>query len=227
MRIPALFRAIPAELSKANPPATAQELSHARTARAPFIIDQWANPYMDDVVRAFRLVENASTYLEIGTRDKRNVAWAAERLAVGATIIDVDIDVFRAQEALLRDKLDQRHHYHCIVGDSVADSTLAKVKMALNGQAADALFCDSSHMHDQALAEFDLYFPLLRIGGILMYHDCYWEGNATDKGKAQALQAIDRLHPVYVAFMNEPIHRFLPRSSKGDVWGGVSIIIKT
>jgi cephalosporin hydroxylase len=116
--------------------------------------------------------------------------------------------------------------YHAITGDSIALETLAQVKAALGPRQADAIFCDSSHMYNHTLAEFDLYFPLVKSGGVLMYHDCFWEGNEVDKGKCQAMEAIDRLIPVYCVYTTEPVHRFRARSEKGDVWGGVAIIIK-
>jgi len=226
MRIPSIFRNIPNSLRIAEAPATIDELNAARNARQPYLMESWPDPYMVDMVRAFRILDGANIYVEVGTRDKGNLAWVAPRLAQHAAIVDVDIESFPEQESRLRVTLNHNNEYHCITGDSIADSTLSRVRSALAGREADAIFCDSSHMYEHTLAEFERYFPLVRPGGMLMYHDCYWEGNAQEKGKAQALQQIDRFHPVYVIFMDEPVHRFLPRSTKGDTWGAVALIIK-
>lgn len=208
-----------------NAPATDNEISHAISVRRRFELETWQNPYMVDICRAFRLAAGAGVYIEVGTRDKGNLAWVAPMLAPGATMIDIDIDRFDESERRLRDELTDVD-YHVVTGDSLGPGTLKKVKNALGERKADLIFCDSSHMFAHTLSEFDLYFPLLKSGGVLMYHDCFFEGNETHKGKMQAMQALDRFIPVYCVYMNEPVHRYLPRPEKTDVWGGVSILIK-
>lgn len=225
MIVPNIFQQVPSSFLRINDPVSVQELASAVEIRKRYELDEWQNPYLVDVIRTFRLVESASTYIEVGTRDKGNLAWIAPKLSRGAVMIDVDIDRFDSSEARLRQDLHETS-YHRVTGNSISDDTLAEVRRCLNGRPADAIFCDSSHMYDHTLAEFDRYFPLLKRGGVLLFHDCFWEGNATDKGKAQAMSAIDRFVPVYCVFMEEPVKRFVPRSDKGDVWGGLSIIVK-
>lgn len=220
-----LFRQIPMILERVDAPVSPVELTAAHAVRKRFELDQWQDPYMVDIIRAFRLLDGAGAYVEIGTRDKGNLAWVAPKLAPQATMVDVDIDRFEDSERRLASEV-HGIDYHCITGDSVAPTTAAQVRTALGTRLADMIFCDSSHMYAHTLAEFDLYFPLLRPGGFLMYHDCFWEGNETHKGKAQAMAEIDRIVPVYCVYMDEPIHRYLPRPEKYDVWGGVSIIMK-
>lgn len=224
-RVATIFRSIPAVLDKVDAPVSEATLQAALAVRKRFELDQWNDPYMVDICRAFRLAEGAGAYVEVGTRDKGNLAWIAPMLAPGATIVDVDIDRFDKSESRLRNEL-RDVDYHCVTGDSIGAETLRQVRAALGGRLADAVFCDSSRMFTHTLAEFDLYFPLLRSGGVLMYHDCFWEGNEHHKGKMQAMMAIDRFVPVYCVYMNEPVHRFVPRSEKTDVWGGVSVIVK-
>lgn len=223
--VPALFRKIPEVLQKVDAPATEDEISEANTVRRRFELDSWQDPYMVDICRAFRLAEGARVYIEVGTRDKGNLAWLAPRLAPGATMIDIDIDKFDESERRLRDELTNID-YHVVTGDSISQTTLNSVTDILDGRNVDLIFCDSSHMFAHTLSEFDRYFPLLRPGGILMYHDCFFEGNDNCKGKMQAMQAIDQFIPVFCVYMNEPVHRYLPRPEKTDVWGGVSILIK-
>jgi predicted O-methyltransferase YrrM len=220
-----IFRDIPPQLQKIDAPVSDAEITNALDIRKRFELDAWNDPYMVDLCRAFRLVDGAGVYIEVGTRDKGNLAWLAPKLAPGATMIDVDIDRFEESERRLLKEIGDIN-YHRITGDSIGGETLQQVRAALGGRQADAIFCDSSHMFKHTLAEFDLYFPLLRSGGVLMYHDCFWEGNESHKGKMQAMQAIDRFVPVYCVYMDEPVHRYVPRSEKTDVWGGVSIMIK-
>lgn len=219
------FRAIPFRLECLNAPVAEAEITDALTTRKKYELESWQNPYMTDIIRAFRLVEGAGAYVEVGTRDKGNLAWVASKLVPEALMIDVDIDRFDSSEALLRQEIGDLE-YHRITGDSIAPATVAQVRRALGNRLADAIFCDSSHLFSHTLAEFESYFPLVRPGGVLMFHDCFWEGNSTHKGKAQAMAAIDRFVPVYSVFMEEPVTRFIPRPEKTDVWGGVSIITK-
>jgi predicted O-methyltransferase YrrM len=224
--IPTIFRQIPECLRVIDEPIDPSELSQANSVRKRFEMDDCRDPYMVDIVRAFRVVEGANVYIEVGTRDKGNIAWLSKKLAPNATVIDVDLDRFDEAERKLRNEL-VAIDYHCITGNSISSSTLKQINAVLNGRKADAIFCDSSHMYEHALAEFELYLPLLRSGGVLLFHDCFWEGNEMGKGKCQAMQAIDRFTPVYTVLEREPVHRFIPHPSKGDVWGGVSIIIKS
>jgi predicted O-methyltransferase YrrM len=228
-RVPASFRAIPQFLVKSDPPTTPEEWHTAMAIRRPYCaVGDMPDPYMNCPIRAFRLLEGAQVYIEVGTRDKGNIAWVARtKLVPGATIIDVDIEEFPEHERMLRAELKNDFAYHRIVGDSISDEVLDQVRTALGGRLADGIFCDSSHLYTHTLAEFDRYFSLIRPGGVLMFHDCYWEGNDYDKGKSQALAQIDRFNPVWVSYTDEPIHRFLPLSSKGgDSWAGVAIILQ-
>ena len=220
-----LLRQVPNLLGVIDAPASPAELSQATVVRKRFELDQRSDPYMVDIIRAFRLLDGGSAYVEFGTRDKGNLAWAATKLLPEATVVDVDIDLCADAERRLRHEL-RGIDYHRITGDSIAADTLAQVRAALGARQADMIFCDSSDIYTHALSEFELYFPLLRSGGVLMYHDCFWEGNATHRGKMQAMQAIDQVVPVYCIYMDEPVHRYRPRPEKTDIWGGVSIIIK-
>lgn len=224
--VPSIFRrSLPASLLCIDAEVHQSELDIATSIRKRYEQPDWPEPYMVDVIRAFRVLAGQNVYIEVGTRDKGNLAWVASKLPPSATIIDIDIGRFDDAERMLREEVSPRE-YHCIMGDCISPQTLLEVRTALRGRQADVVFCDSSHMYDHSLAEFDLYFPLLRPGGYLMFHDAFWEGNSRHKGKAQAMQQLDRMLPVYCVFMNEPIHRFLPRAEKTDVWGGISIIMK-
>jgi cephalosporin hydroxylase len=65
-----------------------------------------------------------------------------------------------------------------------ADSQAEKTRdWALNvGAPYDCIFVDSDHHTEAVLRDFDLYFPLLRDGGIMGLHDmnCYWNPGETD-----------------------------------------------
>jgi len=59
--------AVPVRLRPADPPPSPEELQSAQRARADLLLPGEAEPYMDDIVRAFRLVKGSRAYVEIGT----------------------------------------------------------------------------------------------------------------------------------------------------------------
>jgi predicted O-methyltransferase YrrM len=225
--IPALFRScLPEAIRIMDAPATAEEVCLANRVRQEFAVSNQQSAYLVDKVRAFRALKGATVYVEVGTRDKANLAWVCDSLAEDALIIDVDLVHCAESEEKLRTRLRPLQKYHKIEGGSADTLTIANVKRALGWHQADAIFLDTSHMYDQFLKEVDLYMPLIRPGGLLMFYDVLWEGDENGKGKAQAALALDRFTPVYSVLMDLPVHRFIPRESKLDSWGGIGVIIK-
>jgi len=228
MHIPFTFRAIPSSLDVTVPPADQLNLAVAMAVRRAFNFPGWPEPYMNDIVRAFRLAKGQRSYIEVGSRDKGNIAWlAAHVLADDATIIDLDIEAFPENEGRLRTYLKPDQTLHVLTGSCLDPATLDAVGRILNGRGADLVFCDTLHEYQHTMSEFDAYYPLVRPGGHLFFHDCYYAGSTAVKGKSLALGQIDRLTPVYSVFADEPTHRFLPRETNAAVWGGCGIIIGT
>ena len=220
------FISRPSVLDIVDPVAGHGELKRANLVREEFKLPDAGAAYMVDIVRAFRLARDASVYIEVGTRDKGNIAWLVDVLASDALIIDVDIEQISSAKNKLDKVIKAGQTCRYVEGNSVAESTISRVKDALEGRLADLIFLDSSHMYDHYLKEVELYWSLLNPGGYLLAHDIFWEGNSTDKGKAQAAEFLDKHHPVYTVAMNEPVTRFRRRSLKSDVWGGVGILVK-
>lgn len=227
MIIPPEFRAgLPEALRVVDPPATTEEHAYATEIRRHFLVAGEPMPYMTDIVRAFRLASGAQKYVEVGSRDRGNIAWALHVLASNPMIVDVDIERMPDSEARLAAFLAGRANYTFLHGNSVDPELVRQVQDRIGPDGADVIFCDSSHLYEHTIAEFAMYWPLVRPKGVLMYHDALWEGNDMDKGKFQALVAIDRFVPVWCVFTDEPVHRITARSTKGDIWGGVAIIPK-
>jgi cephalosporin hydroxylase len=179
------------------------------------------------MVRAFRLLRGKRSYVEVGSRDKGGVAMAEVAMGPGANIVEIDIEETPRESAILKEVLSPSTRFLSIVGDCLKADTVRQVSAAIGPAGADVIFCDTVHFYGHALAEFDAYFPLVRSGGLMMIHDCYYQGNGTLKGKSQAFSEIDRLVPVYAIYGNEPLHRFLPRDRIDQpYWAGFAIIIK-
>ena len=56
-------------------------------------------------------------------------------------------------------------------GDSHAPATVARVREALDGQAADFLFIDGDHSYAGVRRDYELFSPLVRTGGLIAFHD--------------------------------------------------------
>ena len=64
------LRGVPERLRPAEPPPSAEEFEAALRVRKQFLLDGQPEPYMDDVIRAFRLLRGCRSYVEVGTYDK-------------------------------------------------------------------------------------------------------------------------------------------------------------
>ncbi len=60
-----------------------------------------------------------------------------------------------------------------IIGNSHNTETLKKVKKILNGKQLDFLHIDADHSYEGIKKDFELYFDLVRKGGIIAFHDVY------------------------------------------------------
>ncbi len=58
-----------------------------------------------------------------------------------------------------------------IGGDSHDPKMLKKVKEILGGRKLDFLFIDGDHTYEGVRRDFEMYFPLVRKGGIIAFHD--------------------------------------------------------
>lgn len=225
--IPSLFRSLPSELAPMTAVAGPDELNRACAVRESFFTESGPGAYMNDIVRAFRVAKGCKTYIEVGSRDKGNIAWVSTISDETAHLIDIDIEPNPSAETKLLNFIRPTQRYSSIVGDSVGEDTLHSLSIALAGDLADVIFLDSSHMYSHMMREVDLYLPFLKPGGFMLIHDILWEGNEWGKGKAQAALMIDRILPVYSVVTDLPVHRFILWETKlMDLWGGVGIIIK-
>jgi predicted O-methyltransferase YrrM len=99
--------------------------------------------------------------------------------------------------------------------DSHKLSTLNRVKQDLNGDKIDLLFIDGDHTYEGVKADFDMYSPLVRNGGLIAFHDiCFHPAHPTCK--------VDQL---WAELKSQYEHwEFIdPRDIS---WGGIGVIRK-
>ena len=222
---PPSYLQVPDYLEPVKPLPTPEELARAEDVRRPFVPEGTPMPYMVDVVRALRLLRGKERYVEVGTFDKGCLAYVASLLSPTATIIDVDMQENADGTERLKRLVGPGQRLVTVVGDSTSTVVLDKVRSALGGQKADAVFIDGNHAAPFCWADYCNYGELVAAGGFMFFHDIYWQGAPECFGVSQAAEWIDRMHPMHVVFADHPVHRFFPWLVKGaDVWGGVGIL---
>ena len=112
--------------------------------------------------------------LEIGTW-RGGSAWAWGQIPGVGQIITVDHAPKIGTEPMIWD-----HPVNlCIVeGDSRDEATRGRVEFYLANRPADVLFIDGDHRYPAVRRDWELYGPLVRPGGLAVFHDI--EG--TDEG---------------------------------------------
>jgi cephalosporin hydroxylase len=227
--VPEKFLHIPPELSIVQSAPTVEEIEQANSVRQMFLVEGDNLPYMMDIIRAFRLLYGFSYYLEIGTADKGNLAYASRILDERALIIDLDIVERREQTNKLKEYIKPNQKIESIVGNSTDDTVIKKVENILGGNKLDAIFIDGNHTASYVVSDFANYYQFLKDDGYIFFHDIYWQGDSQYLGTLPALIAIDKMYPVYAVVVDSfPIHRLLPYQwDIGETWGCVGIVRKS
>lgn len=109
------------------------------------------------------------TIVEIGTHKGGNSFLFCHALESAKRIIGVDLCVQNG------DKLVHFVHpgqqYFVLHGDSQVEAMKQRVMAKLSGRQVDFLFIDGDHSYKGVKADFELYAPLVRKGGIIALHD--------------------------------------------------------
>lgn len=161
------------------------------------------------------------TVVEIGTA-KGGTFWLLCQLAAdNATMISVDlvggVHGPRDQRWATRKQLEQcgrrRQKIRLVRGDSHARTTLERTITATRGKPVDLLFIDGDHRYASVKKDFEMYSPLVRSGGLVVFHDIAeheWD-------EIQVDQVWNEVKDGYV--WHEFIHE------EGGPWGGIGVLV--
>lgn len=161
--------------------------------------------------------------LEIGTYRGGTLYCWAELAGDTATLISLDLPGggfgggYREEDvARFQSWLKPGQSLVCLRQDSHAPQTLEAAKSALHGRQIDLLFIDGDHTYEGVKADFEMYGPLVRPGGLIVLHDI----------------VISPPHPdcrVY-EFWNEVRNRYrsfeLVDRDGFEIWGGLGVLVQ-
>jgi cephalosporin hydroxylase len=122
--------------------------------------------------------QRPSVALEIGTF-RGGTLFVLTRLATPhATVISLDLPESKlgkicrwAQTPIFNRFTQHSQTLHLLRADSHRKETLSTVSKLLKGRRLELLFIDGDHTYAGVRADFEMYSPLVRSGGVVAFHD--------------------------------------------------------
>jgi len=222
--LPRSFYKVDPRLNIAQRRPTPEEIAKTVQDRAKFRVGDYGDPYVDDVLRAFRLLEGKKFYLEIGIFDRGNLAYMASLLDSDAVLIGIDVQDDPERDALLRASLKPGQTYHSVIASSRSPEAVNAVRAILGENRLDGVFIDGDHTAYGALTDYALYEDMVADNGVFLFHDSVWEGDEEYKGVCDALDEISRVEPIYLIDGSNPVRRFSRPVWRDSLWGVVAVI---
>ena len=133
-----------------------------------------------EILDLLRLIaaEPPRTVVEIGTNRGGSLFLLSRAVAHDATIVSVDLPggpfgggYSPTLKPLYHAFARRRQRIHLLRADSHDPATTARVGRLLRGRAIDLLFIDGDHTLEGVRADYELYAPLVRPGGLICFHD--------------------------------------------------------
>ncbi len=112
-----------------------------------------------------------ATVCEIGSALGGTSFLLARAAAPGATVVYVDQAFDAARKAALRRFAGPGQTVRCLQGSSTDPRIRAALQDAFGGRPLDFLFIDGDHHYEGVSADFAIYSPLVRRGGLIAFHD--------------------------------------------------------
>jgi cephalosporin hydroxylase len=120
-----------------------------------------------EIIRAQR----PSTICEIGAAWGGTTLMFADAATSDSTIVTVDLTWTYSRRIAIGGFAQGAQKIICLQGNSHLDKTHRAVCKALKGRKLDLLFIDGDHSYEGVTADFKLYSPLVRQGGMIVLHD--------------------------------------------------------
>ncbi|HEV7396247.1 MAG TPA: class I SAM-dependent methyltransferase [Pyrinomonadaceae bacterium] len=126
-----------------------------------------------EITRLLEIVSsiNAHTICEIGSAGGGTTFLLTQAAAQDAVIVTIDLEFSRPrQEAIIRFASNTQRVF-CLEGNSHHPQMVREVRNCLDQQTLDVLYLDGDHSYEGIKTDFELYSPLVRPGGIIVFHD--------------------------------------------------------
>jgi hypothetical protein len=148
-----------------------QALDVAFTSADGFIRPVQSRREMEGLLR-WLARRRPSTVVEIGTASGGSLLLLARAAADEALIVSIDLPGGEFgggnrpwRIPLYKSFARKRQRLHLIRADSHLPATVARLKKILSGRAIDFLFIDGDHRYEGVKTDFELYRPLMKLGG--------------------------------------------------------------
>ncbi len=112
-----------------------------------------------------------STICEIGAAGGGTTFLLAHAAPRDAVIVTVDLIFSERRKAALKKFAIGEQKIFCLEKDSHRQETVTDVSNCLPGGKLDVLYLDGDHSYEGVKADFDLFSPLVKPGGIIVFHD--------------------------------------------------------
>ena len=132
-----------------------------------------SNQKRAEIIGLLKLLDEMRPRLvcEIGADRGGTLALFGSVAAEDAKILSLDIEYPESRAQVYRILAQPGQQLTCHEADSHAPGTLERVKEWLGGKQLDFLFIDGDHSLAGVKADYEMYGPLVRSGGIIAFHD--------------------------------------------------------
>lgn len=150
----------------------------------------------------YDLTPEGGKIVEVGCFMGKSTAYMAELIAQGdKNITFYAVDHFKGSDEQIHREMLKDVSLEDVYFDNIARAGLSEVVITLvqdskmsaskfEDDSLDAIFIDAGHHFDEVMSDLTVWFPKLKIGGVIAGHDYY--------GSHQEVkQAVDKFFPIF------------------------------
>jgi len=151
--------------------------------------------------------------VEIGTAKGGTLYVLHQIAAKGATIVSIDLPGGPFGAGDISDEAKKLPGVHFIRKDSHLESTKTDLRRILRSKEVDLLFIDGDHTYKGVKKDWEMYSPLVKDRGLVVFHDICFHPNIPD---CKVDKLWKELAPQY-----EAVEFVDPNDTK---WGGIGVL---